>query len=197
MQFMADVELECESCGGKRFREEVLEVRYRGKNIHDILGMTVREAVEFFGADSKNRSARRAAERLELLAKVGLDYVRLGQSSSSLSGGESQRIKLASFLGSEKQGQRQMFLFDEPTTGLHFHDIRTLVDAFGQLIERGHTVVVIEHNLEVAKVADHIIDIGPDAGDKGGRLVFAGTPEGLARCAESQTGAFLREKLER
>ncbi len=193
MQFMADVELQCEACGGKRFKPEILEVKYRDKNIYDILNMSVDEAVEFFGADDTNATAKRVVERILPLQKVGLGYVKLGQSSSTLSGGESQRVKLASFLTKERSSERVMFIFDEPTTGLHFHDIRRLLAAFDALIERGHSVVVVEHNMDVIKCADWVIDLGPEAGSDGGRVVVAGTPEEVMATEESYTGQYLRK----
>ena len=193
MQFMADVELTCEACGGMRFKPEILEVKYREKNIFDILSMSVDEAVEFFGEDKANSTCKRIVERILPLQQVGLGYVKLGQSSSTLSGGESQRVKLASFLTKDKSTERVMFIFDEPTTGLHFHDIRRLLSAFDALIERGHSVVVVEHNMDVIKCADWVIDLGPDAGTDGGRVVYAGTPEGLMECSESYTGQYLRK----
>lgn len=193
MQFMADLVLECENCHGKRFKSEVLDIEYREKNIHDILEMTVDEAIAFFG-EGKGSTEKRIIKKLSPLQQVGLGYVKLGQSSSTLSGGESQRVKLAFFLSGEKISQ-SIFVFDEPTTGLHFHDIKTLLKAFDALIGKGHTVVIIEHNMDVIKCADHIIDIGPEGGDKGGELVAAGTPEQISACAASYTGQFLREKL--
>jgi excinuclease ABC subunit A len=194
MQFMADVSLECDSCKGKRFKDDILEVRYHGMNIYDILEFTVNQAIEFFSAGEGN-TERRIVEKLTPLAEVGLGYVKLGQSSSTLSGGESQRVKLASFLGREHSAESRIFIFDEPTTGLHFHDIKTLMKAFNALIARGNTVVVIEHNLEVIKSADWIIDLGPEGGEKGGELVFTGTPEELAGQEQSYTGRYLKGKL--
>lgn len=188
MQFMADVVIPCESCHGQRFKSEVLDVQYKGKNIYDVLCMTVNEAIEFFKDDKK------VLRRLLPLQEVGLGYITLGQSSSTLSGGENQRVKLASYLASES-ADPTLFIFDEPTTGLHFHDISILMKAFDKLIARGHTIVVIEHNMDVVKLADHVIDIGPEGGDKGGYLVAEGTPEEVAACEESYTGKFLREKL--
>ena len=198
MQFMADVTLVCEACGGRRFRDEVLEAKFRGKTISDVLELTVDEAVAFFGEETKNAACRRIVERLKPLQDVGLGYVRLGQSSSTLSGGESQRVKLASFLTKESADGGVMFIFDEPTTGLHFHDISKLLAAFDALIARGHTIVVVEHNMDVIKCADRVVDLGPEAGSGGGRLVFEGTPRELEGCAESRTGEFLRmrRKLE-
>ena len=190
MQFMADLVLECESCHGKRFKSEVLEVRYEGKNIYDILEMTVNQAIEFFSEHGQSRIAR----RLKPLQDVGLGYIKLGQSSSTLSGGENQRVKLAYYLGQERVAPT-LFIFDEPTTGLHFHDIRKLLEAFDALIARGHTVVIIEHNMDVIKCADHVIDLGPEGGNGGGHIVAEGTPEEVARCTEGYTGRYLREKL--
>ena len=197
MQFMADVELQCEACGGMRFKPEILEVKYNGKNIYDILNMSVDEAIDFFSADMNNTTCRRIVERIRPLQMVGLGYVKLGQSSSTLSGGESQRVKLASFLTKERSTEKIMFIFDEPTTGLHFHDIGRLLKAFDALIERGHTVVVVEHNMDVIKCADWVIDLGPEAGSEGGRVVVAGTPEQVAECKESYTGKFLKINNER
>ncbi len=193
MQFMADIELECEECKGKRFSQEVLDVEYKGMNIYDILDMTVNQAIEFFSSQ-KGATEKKIAKRIQPLQDVGLGYIKLGQSSSTLSGGENQRVKLAYFLGEEKT-EPTLFIFDEPTTGLHFHDIKTLLKAFDSLIERGHTVLIIEHNMEVIKCADHIIDIGPEGGDLGGNIVCEGTPEDVAKCKESYTGRFLKEKL--
>uniref|UniRef100_UPI003FEE1F98 excinuclease ABC subunit UvrA n=1 Tax=Alistipes shahii TaxID=328814 RepID=UPI003FEE1F98 len=193
MQFMADVELVCEACGGRRFRDEVLEVKYRGKSIYDVLEMTVDDAISFFGEESKkNATCRRIVERLQPLQDVGLGYIKLGQSSSTLSGGESQRVKLASFLTKDSAQGGVMFIFDEPTTGLHFHDISKLLAAFNALIQRGHTIVVVEHNMDIIKCADWIVDLGPEAGTAGGRVVFEGTPRELEKCTESHTGKFLR-----
>lgn len=193
MQFMADIQITCEACHGKRFKPEVLEVEYRGKNIYDILEMTVNQAIEFFTEDNSTM-ARAVVRRLRPLQDVGLGYIKLGQSSSTLSGGENQRVKLAYFLAME-QTQPTMFIFDEPTTGLHFHDIATLLDSFNRLIAKGHTVVIIEHNLDVVKCADYVIDIGPEGGDKGGNLVAAGRPEDIAANPASHTGCYLAPKL--
>lgn len=193
MQFMADVHLVCESCKGKRFRDEVLEITFEGKNIFDILDLTVNEAIDFFG-NQKSTSAKKIAKLLKPLQDVGLGYVKLGQSSSTLSGGESQRIKLASFLAKEK-GSPSLFIFDEPTTGLHFHDIRKLLNSFNALIARGHSIIIIEHNLDVIKCADWVIDLGPEGGKNGGRIIFEGKPEDLVNVPESYTGAALKEKL--
>ena len=190
MQFMADLVLECESCHGKRFKSDTLEVKFEGKNIYDILEMTVNQAVEFF----TQHNQKKIVKRLEPLQEVGLGYIKLGQSSSTLSGGENQRVKLAYFLSIEK-AQPTIFVFDEPTTGLHFHDIKKLLEAFDALISRGHTVVIIEHNMDVIKCADYVIDLGPEGGDQGGNLVVAGTPEEVARCAASYTGQYLAEKM--
>ena len=191
MQFMADLVLECETCHGQRFKHDVLDVRYEGKNINDILNMTVSEAIEFF----TNHKQTSVVNRLQPLEDVGLGYIKLGQNSSTLSGGENQRVKLAYFIGQEK-AEPTLFIFDEPTTGLHFHDIKRLLRAMGALIERGHSVIVIEHNMDVIKCADHVIDLGPDGGDRGGKLVFAGTPEELVNCKESITGKYLKAQLE-
>lgn len=190
MQFMADLVLECESCHGKRFKNETLEVKYDGVNIYDILEMTVNQAVEFFNEHGQ----KKIVKKLFPLQEVGLGYIKLGQSSSTLSGGENQRVKLAYFLSIEK-AEPTIFVFDEPTTGLHFHDIKQLLKAFDALIARGHTVVIIEHNMDVIKCADHVIDLGPEGGDKGGNLVVCGTPEEVAKCAASYTGQYLAEKL--
>ena len=197
MQFMADVSMVCEACGGKRFKPDILEVRYKGLNIDDILNMSVEEAITFFAAQ-EDPAARRIAERLQPLVDVGLSYIKLGQSSSTLSGGESQRIKLAYFLsmndnGSRTKNQRILFIFDEPTTGLHFYDVEKLLKSFDALLAKGHTIVVVEHNMDVIRAADWVIDLGPEAGDGGGNLVFAGTPEQLAGCKESHTAEYLRQ----
>jgi len=194
MQFMADLILECEHCHGKRFKQDVLDVQYKGVNIFDVLEMTVNQAIEFFSEHTGNIE-KKIVKRLKPLQDVGVGYVKLGQSSSTLSGGESQRVKLASFLANEKS-EPTIFVFDEPTTGLHFHDIKTLMKAFDALIAKGHTVIIIEHNIDVIKCADHIIDIGPEGGDKGGNLVFEGTPEKIIDCEASYTGKFLKEKIE-
>lgn len=190
MQFMADLVLECESCHGKRFKAETLEVKFQGQSIYDVLEMTVNQAIEFFTEHNQPKIVK----KLIPLQEVGLGYVKLGQSSSTLSGGENQRVKLAYFLSLEKTVPT-IFVFDEPTTGLHFHDIKKLLEAFDSLISRGHTIVIIEHNLDVVKCADHVIDLGPHGGDRGGYLVAAGTPSEVARCTDSFTGQFLREKL--
>ena len=196
MQFMADVELQCEACRGMRFKSEILDVKYRDKNIYDILNMSVDEALAFFGEDTSNATCRRIVERIRPLQQVGLGYVKLGQSSSTLSGGESQRVKLASFLTKERSNERIMFIFDEPTTGLHFHDIGRLMSAFDALIERGHTVVVVEHNMDVIKCADWIVDLGPEAGKEGGEIVVCGTPEDIIKCERSHTGKYLKLHME-
>ena len=190
MQFMADLVLECESCHGKRFKADTLEVKFQGQNIYDILEMTVNQAIEFFTEHKQSKIVK----RLRPLQEVGLGYVKLGQSSSTLSGGENQRVKLAYFLSQEKTDPT-IFVFDEPTTGLHFHDIKKLLEAFDSLISKGHTIVIIEHNLDVVKCADYVIDLGPEGGDRGGNLVAAGTPEEVALCEASYTGQFLKEKL--
>jgi excinuclease ABC subunit A len=189
MQFLADLYLTCDACKGKRYKKEILDVRYKGKNIDDVLAMTVVEAGQFFGREA---SGRRIAQRLKVLQDVGLGYIRLGQPATSLSGGEAQRIKLAAHLGAPQKDQHTMFIFDEPTTGLHFDDIAKLIHCFNALIEAGHSVVIIEHNLDVIKCADHIIDLGPEAGAGGGCVVATGTPEEVARNPASHTGRFLR-----
>ena len=190
MQFMADLVLECESCHGQRFKSDILDVRFHGQNINDVLNMTVNQAMEFFAEHGEKKIVR----RLRPLQDVGLGYIKLGQSSSTLSGGENQRVKLAYYIGMEKQ-EPTLFIFDEPTTGLHYHDIRRLLASFDALIERGHTIVVIEHNLDVIRMADHIIDLGPEGGAEGGNIVCTGTPEQVAECAESYTGRFLKSKM--
>jgi len=191
MQFMADVHLECEHCKGKRFKKEILEIKVGEKNISDILNLSVYEAIAFFESNNEMSIAR----KLQPLQDVGLNYVKLGQSSNTLSGGEAQRIKLASFLGKGNATEKTLFIFDEPTTGLHFHDINKLLNSFYALIEKGHSIVCIEHNLDVIKCADWIIDLGPEGGDKGGQIVFEGTPENIIKCKKSITGQFLRKKL--
>ena len=193
MQFMADLVLECEHCHGKRFKQDILDVSFKEKNIYDVLDMTVNQAIEFF-SEHTGSTEKRIVKRLLPLQNVGIGYVKLGQSSSTLSGGESQRVKLASFLANEKP-EPTIFVFDEPTTGLHFHDIKTLLKALNALIAKGHTVIIIEHNLEVIKCADHVIDIGPEGGENGGNVVFEGTPEELVSCECSYTGKFLKNKL--
>ena len=190
MQFMADLVLQCEACHGHRFKSDILDVRFEGKNIDDILNMTITEAIQFFGEHEQ----KTIVSRLRPLEDVGLGYIKLGQNSSTLSGGENQRVKLAYFIGQEKQ-EPTLFIFDEPTTGLHFHDIQRLLAAFNALIERGHSILIIEHNMEIIKCADHVIDMGPDGGDRGGNIVVCGTPEEIAACKESLTGKFLKDKL--
>lgn len=187
---MADLELECEACHGQRFKKDVLDVRVAGKNINDVLNMTIAEAIEFFDALQQ----KSIVARLQPLYDVGLGYIKLGQSSSTLSGGENQRVKLAYFIGREKQ-EPTLFIFDEPTTGLHYLDIKRLLSAFDALLNRGHSILVIEHNLDVIQYADHVIDLGPDGGDKGGNLVATGTPEEIAKCKDSVTGQYLKREL--
>ena len=196
MQFMADIHLLCESCQGKRFKQEILDIEFKGKSISDVLDMTVDEAMAFFSQSNKSTgNEAKIVSKLKPLADVGLGYIKLGQSSSTLSGGEAQRIKLASFLQKGNSYQHTLFIFDEPTTGLHFHDIRKLLKAFDMLIEQGNSILVIEHNSEVIKCADWVVDLGPEGGDEGGNLVFEGTPEDLVKCKASITGQFLKEKI--
>ena len=190
MQFMANMKLKCEACHGKRFKSETLEVKFHDKSIYDVLEMTVNEAIEFF--ERYNQTA--IVSRLKPLQDVGLGYIKLGQSSSTLSGGENQRVKLAYYL-SLATTNPTLFIFDEPTTGLHFHDIKRLLDSFDRLVARGHTIVIIEHNIDVIKCADYLIDLGPDGGEEGGRVVAEGTPEQVAENPLSVTGAYLKEKL--
>ena len=190
MQFMADLVLQCEACHGKRFKHDILDVKFQGKNVDDILNMTISEAIQFF-TEHKQKTI---VSRLQPLEDVGLGYIKMGQSSSTLSGGENQRVKLAYFIGQEKQ-EPTLFIFDEPTTGLHFHDIQRLLNAFNALIARGHSILIIEHNMEIIKCADHVIDMGPDGGDRGGQLVACGTPEEIAANPNSLTGKFLKDKL--
>ena len=190
MQFMADLVLECEACHGKRFKQDVLEIMFNGKNINDVLNMTVSEAIEFFSLHHQ----KTIVNKLKPLQDVGLGYIKLGQSSSTLSGGENQRVKLAYFIGQEKQ-DATLFIFDEPTTGLHLNDIKKLLKAFDALIARGHTLIVVEHNLEVIKCADYVIDMGPEGGDKGGNIICVGTPEDIAKHPESATGRYIKEVL--
>ena len=185
MQFLADVHLLCESCKGKRFKDEILEVTYRGKNVFEILEMSVDESLEFF------RDEKKLASALQPLSDVGLGYIKLGQSSDTLSGGEAQRVKLASFLGKGKAKEKVLFIFDEPTTGLHMHDIKKLLGSFDALIEQGHSIIVIEHNVDVIKSADWVIDLGPEGGINGGHLLYSGTPEGLSAVKESYTGQYM------
>ncbi|HEY4798844.1 MAG TPA: excinuclease ABC subunit UvrA, partial [Bacteroidia bacterium] len=196
MQFMADVHLPCDDCKGKRFKDDVLEVMVKGKNIADILDMTVNESVSFFESTEETSNVRALTGKIKLLQDVGMGYIKLGQSSGTLSGGEAQRIKLATFLNTpvKKEGGT-LFIFDEPTTGLHFHDIKKLLYALNRLVNEGNTLLVIEHNPDVIKCADWVIDLGPEGGDAGGNLVFEGTPENLVKCPESITGKFLKEKL--
>jgi excinuclease ABC subunit A len=191
MQFMADVHLECDTCKGKRFKKEILEVKFVGANIDDVLKMTIDDAITFF---SKNNQPK-IIQKLQPLQEVGLGYVQLGQSSSTLSGGEAQRIKLATFLVKGSSKDKALFIFDEPTTGLHFHDIRKLLKSFNALIDKGHSIVVIEHNLDLIKCADYIIDIGPEGGDKGGEILAKGTPEIIVKNNNSKIGLYLKEKL--
>jgi excinuclease ABC subunit A len=191
MVFMADVQLHCETCNGKRFKKEVLEVTFDGKNIHDILTMTVDDSISFFTANKQNK----IIQKLQPLQDVGLGYVQLGQSSSTLSGGEAQRIKLASFLVKGATKEKALFVFDEPTTGLHFHDIKKLLASFEALIDKGHSILVIEHNLDLIKCADWVIDLGPEGGENGGRLLAEGTPEDVIKNKKSVTGKYLKEKL--
>lgn len=195
MQFMADIQLPCETCKGKRYKAETLEILYQGKTISDVLDMTVDDAVEFFGKEEDNKTAAKIVEKLKALQAVGLGYVQLGQSSSTLSGGEAQRVKLAGFLIAINNTQPTLFVFDEPTTGLHFHDVAKLLKSFDALLKKGHSIVVIEHNLDVIKCADWIIDVGPEGGENGGRIVFEGTPENLIKEKKSYTGKYLKEKL--
>jgi excinuclease ABC subunit A len=196
MQFMADIYLTCEHCGGKKFRDEVLDIKYKEKNISDILNLTIDEAIDFFRkTESSSSSEKRITEKLKPLQDVGLGYLGLGQPSSTLSGGEAQRIKLAFFLSKGTTNSPTLFIFDEPTTGLHFHDISKLLIAFNALIDKGHSIIVIEHNMEVIKCADWLIDLGPEGGDKGGYIVFEGIPENIVRVENSYTGKFLSHRL--
>jgi len=190
---MADVHLVCEDCGGKRFKDEILEIKYHDKNIHDILEMSIEEAILFF-SDDKNKTAQKTAKLLEYYLATGLGYLKLGQSSSTLSGGESQRIKLASFLSQEKMNPA-IFVFDEPTTGLHFHDIHQLIKAFENLKQAGHTLIIIEHNPEIIKYADYIIDLGPEGGDMGGNIIAKGTVDEIMKFENSYTGMYLKKYL--
>jgi len=192
MQFMADIVLTCEACKGRRFREEVLDARFHDRDVAQVLDMTVDDAIAFFSAHADSSPhCQRVLTKLMPLQGTGLGYVKLGQSSSTLSGGEAQRIKLASFLSRGQEEQPTLFIFDEPTTGLHFHDVAKLLRAFGMLLENGHSLIVIEHHTEVIKCADHVIDLGPEGGEAGGQVVFTGTPEGLAACKASYTGPYL------
>ena len=194
MQFMADVHLVCDECHGHRFTGEVLEVKYREKNISDILNLTVDQAMLFF-AEDKTGPAKKVLNKIKPLQDVGLGYVQLGQASNTLSGGEAQRIKLASFLSKGKNAKKTMFIFDEPTTGLHFHDIHKLLKAFNALLDQGHSLVIVEHNADIIKTADWVIDLGPEGGEEGGQIVFEGTPEDLAKCKKSYTGTYLKGKV--
>jgi len=196
MQFMADVELTCESCNGKRFKKEILDVRYHGKNIYDMLEMTIDDAISFF-SEHPGKTEKRIIEKLKPLSDVGLGYIKMGQSSSTLSGGENQRVKLAYFLSQERGSGHILFIFDEPTTGLHFHDIKKLLKSLNALVEHGHSVILIEHNQEVIKSSDWVIDLGPEGGEDGGYVIYEGKPEGLVSCKESYTGRFLSEKLKK
>jgi excinuclease ABC subunit A len=193
MQFMADVELTCEACGGRRFKDDILEVKYCGKNIYDVLEMTIDEATVFFSQE-KGGLNKKVVEKLTLLQDVGLGYIKLGQSSSTLSGGENQRVKLASFLVKENHAEPTLFIFDEPTTGLHFHDIKKLLQSFDALMKKGHTIIIVEHNMDVIRCADWVIDLGPEGGEAGGYVVYGGTPENLKKCKESYTGKFLAQR---
>jgi len=196
MQFMADIFLTCENCGGKRFKDEVLDIKYREKNIHDILNMTINQSIEFFSAEQNSSSGiKKIIQKLKPLQDVGLGYLGLGQPSSTLSGGEAQRVKLAYFLSKGTSEAPTLFIFDEPTTGLHFHDISKLLTAFDALIEKGHSIIVIEHNMEVIKCADWIIDLGPEGGEKGGNIVFEGLPDDILKKRDSYTAGFLKDKL--
>jgi excinuclease ABC subunit A len=199
MQFMADIHLKCDQCKGKRFKDEILAVEYRSKSIFDILDLTVDDALAFF--DLKNALTKyhlphqKIINKIQPLADVGLGYIKLGQASSTLSGGEAQRIKLASFLSKGNHATNTLFVFDEPTTGLHFHDINKLLDAFNALVANGNTLIVIEHNLEIIKCADWLIDLGPDGGNNGGQIMFEGTPEDMVKSKKSVTGKFLKDKI--
>ena len=194
MQFMADVELTCETCKGMRFRKDILEVKYHGKNIFDILELTIDEAIDFF-TSHPGRNEKKIIEKLKPLSEVGLGYIKMGQSSSTLSGGESQRVKLAYYLSQERGSGHILFIFDEPTTGLHFHDINKLLKSLNALVDHGHSVILIEHNQEVIKCSDWVIDLGPEGGEEGGFIVFEGKPEDLAKYKKSFTGKYLSSKL--
>ena len=194
MQFMADIQLPCESCEGKRFKTETLEVLYRNKSISDILDLTIAEALDFF-RESDGKLEEKIVAKITPLVDVGLGYLKVGQSSSTMSGGETQRIKLASFLSKGKEQVSTLFIFDEPTTGLHFYDISKLIIAFNALIDQGHSIIVIEHNMEVIKCADRIIDLGPEGGKNGGNLLFNGAPEEFIQIENNSTSKYLREKL--
>ena len=196
---MADIHLKCDHCNGQRFKDDILAVEYRGKNIFNILEMTVAEALEFFaetqGPEKYRGLHQKIVNKIQPLADVGLGYIGLGQASSTLSGGEAQRIKLASYLSKGNQATNTLFVFDEPTTGLHFHDIRKLLDAFNALVRNGNTLIVIEHNMEIIKSADWIIDLGPEGGNGGGEIIFEGLPEDLINDKNSITGAYLKSKF--
>jgi excinuclease ABC subunit A len=191
MVFMADVHLPCDTCGGKRFKKEILEIYFEGKNIDDILTMTIDDSIQFFTEVKQTK----IVQKLQPLQDVGLGYVQLGQSSSTLSGGEAQRIKLATFLVKGTTKDKALFVFDEPTTGLHFHDIKKLLKSFDALIEKGHSIIVIEHNIDLIKCADYIIDLGPEGGENGGQILAIGTPEEIVKNKKSITGKYLKEKL--
>ena len=192
---MDEIQLTCEACNGKRYKEETLEINFNSKNISELLELTIDDAIEFFRKAKENKTCSRIIEKLLPLQAVGLGYVQMGQSSSTLSGGEAQRIKLASFLGAASGNTPTLFIFDEPTTGLHFHDILKLLKSFDALIQNGHSIVVVEHNLEIIKCADWIIDLGPEGGNEGGNIVFEGTPENLVKEKKSYTGHYLKEKF--
>ena len=194
MQFMADIHLQCENCKGKRYKKETLEIDYRDKNIHELLEMSLTEALDFF-KESTDRIEKKIVTKIQPLVDVGLGYLKVGQSSSTMSGGEAQRIKLASFLAKGKNAQPTLFIFDEPTTGLHFYDIEKLILAFNALIDLGHSIIVIEHNVEVIKCADHIIDLGPEGGQYGGHILIEGTPEELTKIKKNETSRFLKKLL--
>ena len=193
MQFMADVHLECEDCKGKRFKKSILEVKFHEKSIDDILRMTVEDAISFFNKHGQIKIAK----KLSPLLDVGLHYIQLGQSSSTLSGGEAQRIKLASFLSRGARKEKTLFIFDEPTTGLHFHDVKKLLNALEALLQNGHSIIVIEHNIEFIKCADYVIDLGPEGGDNGGKLVISGTPEQVSKFSKSYTGKYLKKVIKK
>ncbi len=196
MQFMADIHLKCDACNGNRFKDEVLEIKFDGKNISDILNMTVNQAITFFGESSISGNAgKKIIEKIKPLADVGLGYLHLGQPSNTLSGGEAQRVKLAYFLSKGAGESPTLFVFDEPTTGLHVHDISKLLISLNSLIEIGHSIVVVEHNSEIIKSADWVIDLGPDGGDNGGEIIFEGTPDDIVNCKESYTGKYLKAKI--
>jgi len=194
MQFMADIHLPCEHCNSTRFKSETLEVKYRGKSIADILNFSIDEALFFF-RESEDKIAQKIADKIKNLSDVGLGYLKVGQSSSTMSGGEAQRIKLASFLAKGNSHPSTLFIFDEPTTGLHFDDVSKLLIAFDSLIKLGHSIVVIEHNMDVIKCADHIIDLGPEGGENGGKILFEGTPEELVQIQNNSTSKYLQEKI--